>query len=66
MNIKNKSAYPKIQNLKIESSVDHEFEICIRVIFDGQKIFLNVKKTMTISQLKDKIKEKYGYNKESY
>ena len=66
MNIENKSAYPKIQNLKIESSIDHEFEIWIRRVFDKQKIILNVKKTMTISQLKDKIKEKYGYNKESY
>ena len=65
-NIENASIYQKIQEPNIESSLsDDEFEIYIRTR-RGEKIILKVKKTMTISQLKNKIFEEYGYNKEEY
>ena len=57
-----------LQKPKIESSSsidDNEFEIFIRTR-GGEKIILKVNKTMTISQLKNKIFEEYGYNKEKY
>ena len=54
----------KTKEEKISLS-DDEFEIYIRTR-RGEKIILKVKKTMTISQLKNKIFEEYGYNKETY
>ena len=57
-----------LQKPKIESSSsidDNEFEIFIRTR-GGETIILKVNKTMTISQLKNKIFEEYGYNKEKY
>ena len=45
--------------------LNNEFEIFIRTR-GGEKIILKVNKTMTISQLKNKIFEEYGYNKEKY
>lgn len=56
-----------LQKPKIESSSsidDNEFEIFIRTR-GGEKIILKVNKTMTISQLKNKIFEEYGCDKEN-